>query len=299
MNKWTLSVGVTALVAAVAASPALMSPVQAQSDRALQVMMRPDGLGPQLQCGMRDVDPVTADLVEQYTRRMAGRIIPEETASKDIPVYWHSIRKSNGTGGVTPGQVAAQIDVLKASFAASGFTFTLMGVSYSDNDAWYTTTGGASEAAMKATLHQGGSNALNIYSNNMGGGLLGWATWPWNYASSPTMDGVVILYSTVPGGSAAPYNLGDTLVHEVGHWIGLYHTFQGGCAGSGDQIGDTPAEKSPAYGCPTGRDTCTKGKSAAGLDPIENFMDYTDDACMDRFSLGQYTRMGQMWEAYR
>ncbi len=220
-----------------------------------------------------------------------------------IPVYWHVINNGTGiaNGDVPASQITAQISVLNAAYASTGWQFNLVATDRTTNASWYTATPGTTaESQMKAALRVGTADDLNIYSNNMGGGLLGWATFPSSYANSPSLDGLVILYSSVPGGSAAPYNLGDTATHELGHWMGLYHTFQGGCSRSastgGDLVADTPAEKSAAYGCPTGRDTCTR---LAGLDPITNFMDYSDDACMFEFTAGQDTRMDAQFTAYR
>ena len=217
-----------------------------------------------------------------------------------IKVYLHIITDTAGHGGLTQSQVNAQMQVLNDAYAGTGWSFNLLTVDTTANNAWYTMGyGTTAETEAKNALRKGTAADLNIYSANIGGGLLGWATFPSDYTRSPKMDGVVVLNASLPGGTAAPYNLGDTATHEVGHWMGLYHTFQGGCARKttgGDIVADTPAEKSAAFGCPTGRDSCT---GIAGLDPITNFMDYTDDACMDRFSSGQDARMDSAYSTYR
>jgi hypothetical protein len=230
-----------------------------------------------------------------------GKTFTANATSGTISVYWHVI--NNGTslsqGNIPDSQITSQINVLNAAYATTGWQFSLTATDRTTNSTWYTCGGGTCETQMKNALRRGTADDLNIYSNNMGGGLLGWATFPSSYTSAPKNDGVVILFSSVPGGSAAPYNLGDTATHEIGHWMGLYHTFQGGCArksSGGDIVADTPAEKSPAYGCPVGRDTC---RTLQGVDPINNFMDYTDDACMDRFTAGQDTRMDSLFTTYR
>ncbi len=213
-----------------------------------------------------------------------------------IPVAFHVIHDGN-QGNLSSGDVNSQMNVLNQAFSGTGFSFSLASVDYTDNAAWfnmgYNTT---AERDAKAALNVDPFTHLNIYTANPGGGLLGWATFPSSLSGNSDDDGVVLLYSSLPGGSAAPYNQGDTGTHEVGHWLGLYHTFQGGCNGQGDQVDDTPAEKSPAYGCPAGRDSCRR---AAGLDPITNFMDYTDDSCMDNFTNGQMLRMHAQVATYR
>ncbi len=223
-----------------------------------------------------------------------GRLVTGGT----INVYVHVINNGSSIsqGNIPDQWITDQIAVLNGAYNSWGWTFVLAGTDRTTNSSWYTCTGGTCEQQMKSALHQGTADDLNLYTNNMGGGLLGWATFPSSYQSQPLMDGVVVLYGTLPGGPAVPYNLGDTATHEVGHWMGLYHTFQGGCNGSGDQVSDTPAERSPAYGCPIGRDSC---KNKSGLDPIENFMDYTDDSCMFQFTAGQDTRMDSQFTTYR
>lgn len=277
-------------------------------------------------CGTRELSAREVDLIEAQVGRLielrrnaakkpdnpgngggggggGGDPTVRPAGSVEIPVWFHIIRDSSGNGGVTASQIQAQLNVLNDSFdgttggSATPFFFTNAGTTTTNNSTWYTAGPGTSaEQQMKSALRVGGPETLNFYISNPGGGLLGWATFPMDYASNPSRDGVVVLNASLPGGSAAPYNLGDTGTHEVGHWLGLYHTFQGGCNGGGDLVDDTPAERSPAYGCPIGLDSCRRDP---GLDPIFNFMDYTDDACMNEFSSGQVVRSDALSDLYR
>lgn len=284
---------------------AAFSPLAAQNNRPITIngvtwSSKEAFIASGARCATRHVDDIEAAAVDQaVAEKMKKGGKPIGTIS--IPVYFHVITRGSGVdnGDVSGGMIQQQMKVLNEAFASSGFQLNLISVDRTLNPAWFTMMPGTvAEAQAKAVLRRGGSDALNIYSAGPGGGLLGWATFPFSYATQPTQDGIVILHSSMPGGSADPYNLGDTATHEVGHWLGLYHTFQGGCSSFGDEVPDTPAERSPAFGCPVGRDSCNGSKSP-GVDPIENFMDYTDDACMYKFSLDQVTRTQGMWATYR
>ncbi|EBM0725595.1 zinc metalloprotease, partial [Salmonella enterica subsp. enterica serovar Senftenberg] len=200
--------------------------------------------------------------------------------------------------------IAAQMKVLNDSYsgataadaADTPFRFSLQQTTWTVNPAWYTVVPGKNERDMKKSLYTGDARTLNVYAADIGGGLLGWAYFPKGYNHGRDyIDGVVMLDESMPGGTAGKYSLGDTLTHEVGHWLMLEHTFAHGCSASGDYVADTPREAMPQFDCPVGADTC----SAPGLDPIHNFMDYTQDSCMDMFTPGQADRMSDAWQQFR
>ncbi|WP_109508215.1 zinc metalloprotease [Nocardioides speluncae] len=225
------------------------------------------------------------------------------TAGASIPVVFHVVTGRKGVGNVSDATIAEQIDVLNAGFAGvenpgvaanTGFTFHLQQTKRWNNSRWFSRTDTPNvESEMKSQTRVGDAGTLNVWSVDIGG--LGFATFPSWYSSDPELDGVVIDYTSVPGGSATNFDKGKTLTHEVGHWMGLWHTFQGGCTTTNDEVADTPAQSSSTSGCPAGRDSC----NLPGLDPIHNYMDYSYDDCYNQFTPGQSTRMNNAWAAYR
>ncbi|MFC5264969.1 zinc metalloprotease [Kribbella qitaiheensis] len=243
------------------------------------------------------IEARTAQLLKAKAARGVG--VPKGAlAAATVPVYVNVMRDAAGNGDVTDTQIAQQIAVLNKTFggqessaaANTGFTFSLAGTFRYNNNQWHQDK---QSSTYRKQTRKGGKNALNIWLVDFA--YLGIATFPWDYARQPGIDGIRVQYTSLPGGSATNYNLGETATHEAGHWFGLYHTFQGGCTATNDEVADTPAQSSPTNGCPTGRDSC----SLPGLDPIHNYMDYSYDSCYNQFTPNQSSRISSMWTAYR
>ncbi len=245
------------------------------------------------------------------TRRsvFAREVEPRLPATVVIPVYVHVLKgKHKGERRPISRTRAVQLlSILNKGMsggqsplsASTRYRFVLKKVDWTARDSWYHAFfNGRRDRQMKRKLHRGNARTLNLYFN--GGGprgypALGWSKFPWQYAGAKKLDGVSVNVDALPGGRIRGYNLGDTLIHETGHWLGLLHTFQSGCEGQGDLVIDTPAEAEPSFACQTTRNTCP----APGLDPVRNFMDYSRDDCMNMFTPGQVRRMDTAFEKWR
>ncbi len=244
----------------------------------------------------------TARLVREY--RAEGAFGPAQSRLAEpltVPVAVHVMRAGLGAdqGNVPDAWIEAQVDTLNATFAGLGVRFALALVQRVDRPDWYQglTLGSPAEADMKGALALDPARVLNLYTASLGLDYLGWATLPDNRAETDRDQGVVVLDQSLPGGDAEPYNLGHTATHEVGHWAGLYHTFAGGCSAASDGVEDTPRQRRSTSGCPSpAPDTCPLDP---GLDPVHNYMDYSDDACMTEFTAGQFDRARAMLAAFR
>lgn len=241
---------------------------------------------------------------------VAQEVAPRLGATVTVPVRTHVIKgKHRGERHPAgPKRVRHLVDLLNRGFAGdqsaastrTRYRFVLKSIDYTRRDGWFHAfLNGPRDNRMKRALHRGDARTLNLYIN--GGGprdfpVLGWSRFPWQYQNRPRLDGVTVNVAGLPGGRATGYNLGDTVIHETGHWMGLFHTFQGGCSAQNDLVTDTPAEGEPSYECDTTRDTC---ETAPGLDPVNNFMDYSLDSCMFMFTPGQVRRMDSAYEKWR
>lgn len=225
-------------------------------------------------------------------RRLAGRLT--------MPVRLHVITDGR-SGRLSPSAIAAQLGALNAAYGGStggadtGVSFRLVAADTTVNARWFTWPY-QFRAQLGQRLRQGGPGTLNLFTAAVGAQMLGFSSFPQSYRTQPEQDGVVVDYRTLPGGQFEHFNRGYTAVHETGHWLGLFHTFENGCRPPGDGVDDTPYEAVPTQGCPTFKDTCPDPPRP---DPIHNFMDYGNDTCMREFTPGQGLRIRAMWAAYR
>lgn len=262
------------------------------------------------QVGAKDLAAIEEVVTGANTRLRARTARPRLASTITIPVRIHVVRgKHRGERGfASKRRIARTMEILNNAYAGKQsslshrvrFRFDLVSVDRRKRDGWYHAwSNGPRTKKMMRALHRGNRRTLNLYINGAGSAsmpVLGFARFPWQQARSPKLDGVIVNHRALPWGRFTNYNRGDTVVHEVGHWLGLFHTFQGGCEGGGDLVRDTPAEAGPADGCPVGRDTCLDDP---GRDHVRNFMNYSYDSCMREFTAGQALRMDIAWAKWR
>jgi hypothetical protein len=281
----------------VQASDETTTPVQRQcsADDVLQEQMRQD---PALRQRMNDIEDFTKRVVENPAAyRLVNGVI-------EIPVVFNVLYRTTAQN-VSLAQLQSQIDVLNEDFAATnadynntstynsvksgniGVRFVLDAVNRRSTTKTSWSTNDAMKKSAQGIAPTSPTTKLNIWVCNMGGGILGYAQFPGGASST---DGVVLDDNATgrTGTAAAPFNKGRTATHEVGHWMNLRHIWGDATCGN-DQVGDTPTHNTANYGCPAAGHLSTC--SGTPVEMTMNYMDYTDDACMYMFSLGQKSRM--------
>ena len=255
-----------------------------------------------------------------YKNGKSGKGSTEKATLLTIPCIFHIITDGAGAENISAAQVQAQVDQLNIDFrnlagsthpAAADVEIEFCLAILDENDNILpepginrvTTYGDGPfntndfENNIKPGTFWDPDQYMNVWVADLSGGLLGYAQFPSNSGlgglnangGAASTDGVVHLYSTIgsvanpfPGG--APYNLGRTMTHEVGHWLGLRHIWGDANCGN-DFCGDTPQSQTSNYGCPN-LTTCDGVQ-----DMVENYMDYTNDACMNIFTADQKDRI--------
>ncbi|KAJ3525204.1 hypothetical protein NM208_g11739 [Fusarium decemcellulare] len=220
----------------------------------------------------------TVRALRDAERAGAAKLASRQDTTITIPVYMHAIVNTTDADTTLENSVLEQqLEVLVDRFAPHGITFTLEGIDRlvdDDLSKGYSTTAWSGHLV---SSRKGDHATLNLwYVTNMDPSIGGGCSIPNNDTGSilRRLDGCTLQSYSVPGGefNGTTY-MGEISVHEVGHWLGLLHTFTGeSCTGDGDFIDDTPAEKSYIFmACPVGKDTCP---DEPGLDPIDNFSEY-------------------------
>lgn len=279
----------------------------------------------QRQCGSMDhlhsemqQDPKRAhklQLIEQHTNEYLKN--HKHQGSRDvitIPVVFHVVWRTSSEN-ISTAQIQTQLDVLNEDFrrlnadadnvwpqgADTEIEFCLASIDPSGNTTSGITrtqtsvNGFGTNNAVKFNS-SGGKDAwpsgdyLNFWICNIGGGILGYAQFP---GGNPATDGVVndYRYTGTIGTATAPFDLGRTATHEVGHWLNLRHIWGDGNCNADDFVSDTPTSDAPNYGCAVGHVSCNS------TDMVQNYMDYSDDGCMNLFTEGQKTRMNALFAA--
>jgi len=288
----------------------------------LLLLFNQNGFAQQRNCGTMEVldrlleeDPqmqFRMERIEQLTQRYLERGIDFRAEVVKIPVVVHIVYE-NSTENISDAQVQSQIDVLNEDFRrtnldadntwsqaadtqvefclasvdpngnpTSGITRTITSVtSFGTNDEVKFSSSGGKDAWPAGDY-------LNIWVCDISSGILGYAQFP---GGDPATDGVVndYLYFGRGGSAEAPFDLGRTATHEVGHWLNLRHIWGDGPCRWDDYVTDTPDSDNPNYGCNVGHVSCRS------TDMVQNYMDYSDDACMNLFTQGQSGRMNALF----
>ena len=245
--------------------------------------------------------------IEAFTRRYeqnpaSYRLLSDGTI--EIPVVFNVLYKT-AAQNVSVAQLQSQIDVLNEDYAGTnadhnltstynsvkagniGVRFVLDAVNRRQTTKISWGTNDAMKKSAQGITPTSPTTKLNIWVCNMGGGILGYAQFP---GGSSATDGVVLDDNATgrTGTAAAPFHKGRTAIHEVGHWLNLRHIWGDATCGN-DQVGDTPTHNTANYGCPSAGHLSTC--SGTPVEMTMNYMDYSDDACMYMFSVGQRSRM--------
>lgn len=278
-------------------------------------------------CATEDPDPSFLSALDQV---QVDETRPDAAGSEarrgpiEIETWFHIVTSKAEAGQVTNAMINSQISILQDAYQDASIHYRLQGVTRHVNDIWARND---DEIAMKTALRKGSYRTLNVYfqtdleaspgdtgradqrgalvSSDLSSSVLGFCTLPDPSVNATSVrddyikDGCNVLAKTMPGGSLDLYNRGGTAIHEIGHWNGLLHTFQGESCSSdnpGDYIADTPQQSTPTDGCPARKDSCP---DSPGLDLIHDFMDYSSDVCYESFTSGQIQRMRGMWASMR